>query len=315
MTTERKEEAAFRRKILENPADDLARLVYADWLDDRGRPRAAALAALIRLQVARAEGGREKECDNCDGTGELIDPAGPCPVCGGQFEPRDDWTDRGWFPGTGKVADTSITRQLAVAESLKAEGAILQRWGVGWLPSVFRGPGCLYSVKGETITAIRPDWATSRVVFERGWPTWVNLELAIPVLLSTVAVRVRSMLAACPIQRVAIRFGSQESYFKFDQLPGGGGGWSAYVKPVNVTPSGSALVTFDNRRELVRRVVDFVMEFLPHATPRPEAYSRGYYEQGAAGEPVIPGIVEPWNQDLIDREQDVRNNFDMPHER
>ncbi len=35
------EEAAFWAKIAENPADDLPRLVFADWLDERDDPRAA----------------------------------------------------------------------------------------------------------------------------------------------------------------------------------------------------------------------------------------------------------------------------------
>ncbi|HVK12625.1 MAG TPA: TIGR02996 domain-containing protein [Gemmataceae bacterium] len=39
---------AFRRAIIEAPWDDAPRLVYADWLEERGDPR----AEFIRLQVA-----------------------------------------------------------------------------------------------------------------------------------------------------------------------------------------------------------------------------------------------------------------------
>src|SRR5262245_27809063 len=37
------DELAFLRAILETPADDVSRLVYADWLDERVDPRAEFL--------------------------------------------------------------------------------------------------------------------------------------------------------------------------------------------------------------------------------------------------------------------------------
>src|SRR5688572_30810707 len=39
------DDEAFVRRIVASPGDDLPRLVYADWLDDRGDPRAAYLRA------------------------------------------------------------------------------------------------------------------------------------------------------------------------------------------------------------------------------------------------------------------------------
>lgn len=44
------EESAFLRAIADAPADDAPRLVYADWLDDRGDPR----GPFVRAQVALA---------------------------------------------------------------------------------------------------------------------------------------------------------------------------------------------------------------------------------------------------------------------
>jgi uncharacterized protein (TIGR02996 family) len=41
---------ALLRAIIASPADDLPRLVYADWLDDTAEPANAARAELIRLQ-------------------------------------------------------------------------------------------------------------------------------------------------------------------------------------------------------------------------------------------------------------------------
>lgn len=43
---------ALLRTILLDPADDVARLVYADWLEEHGEP---LRAAFIRLQVAEPE--------------------------------------------------------------------------------------------------------------------------------------------------------------------------------------------------------------------------------------------------------------------
>jgi uncharacterized protein (TIGR02996 family) len=43
------DEADFLRKLLENPADDTARLVYADWLDEQSDPASAAKWQFLRL--------------------------------------------------------------------------------------------------------------------------------------------------------------------------------------------------------------------------------------------------------------------------
>jgi uncharacterized protein (TIGR02996 family) len=43
------DEDAFLRKLLEGPADDTARLVYADWLEERGDDLSAKKAELVRL--------------------------------------------------------------------------------------------------------------------------------------------------------------------------------------------------------------------------------------------------------------------------
>jgi uncharacterized protein (TIGR02996 family) len=48
MTTD---EDAFLRKILESPADDITRLVYADWLQERNEPVASQKAEFLRLEV------------------------------------------------------------------------------------------------------------------------------------------------------------------------------------------------------------------------------------------------------------------------
>ncbi len=48
------EEAAFLEALKANPADDTARLVYADWLDEHGEPAKAEYLRLVAM-LARAE--------------------------------------------------------------------------------------------------------------------------------------------------------------------------------------------------------------------------------------------------------------------
>jgi uncharacterized protein (TIGR02996 family) len=45
------DDGAFLRAIIENPDDDAPRLIYADWLEEQGRPDRAEF---IRVQVALA---------------------------------------------------------------------------------------------------------------------------------------------------------------------------------------------------------------------------------------------------------------------
>jgi uncharacterized protein (TIGR02996 family) len=97
------EEAALLRAIVANPADDIPRLVYADWLDENDRHDRAAF---IRMQVERAQlpgcerpmgasadSSEVKECGACrycelhDRETELLNrrvDSGECPI--GYFE-------------------------------------------------------------------------------------------------------------------------------------------------------------------------------------------------------------------------------------
>lgn len=48
------EEIAFLRSAAAEPDDDTLRLVYADWLDERGEEKFSSQAAFVRLQVRRS---------------------------------------------------------------------------------------------------------------------------------------------------------------------------------------------------------------------------------------------------------------------
>ncbi len=54
------DEDAFLQAILQDPDDDAARLIYADWLEERGQAAGRARAEFIRVQVALAG------LDECD---------------------------------------------------------------------------------------------------------------------------------------------------------------------------------------------------------------------------------------------------------
>jgi uncharacterized protein (TIGR02996 family) len=55
------DEADFLRALLDSPADDAPRLVYADWLDEQGDDFSAAKAAFLRTTAAHAEASRTED--------------------------------------------------------------------------------------------------------------------------------------------------------------------------------------------------------------------------------------------------------------
>jgi len=61
------EQQALLRTILEHPDDDAPRLVYADWLEERGDPDQGARAYFIRRQIALSA------IDPAELSGEAID--------------------------------------------------------------------------------------------------------------------------------------------------------------------------------------------------------------------------------------------------
>ena len=67
------DEEAFLRKLLENPADDVVRLVYADWLEERDTDEARRKAEFLRIQSALGNktGARRKVRQLWDKRAEL----------------------------------------------------------------------------------------------------------------------------------------------------------------------------------------------------------------------------------------------------
>lgn len=75
---------ALLAAILANPADDTVRLVYADWLDDRGEPGDAERAEFIRLGCQVAADSRPCDCV------EVPDPKRPSKKLKAECEPCHD---------------------------------------------------------------------------------------------------------------------------------------------------------------------------------------------------------------------------------
>jgi uncharacterized protein (TIGR02996 family) len=338
------EEQGLLRAVLENPADDLARGVYADWLDDHPTPARQARAAFIRLQLGRAAGGRARPCPFCDGTGSTLGAAPdrgnpPCNKCGGE----------------GVVVDLSVARQLAVAESIRQEGGLLRRWGRRWLPLEARGADRDCVCQSESITVLRrrplggAEADADRYVFDRGFLAFARLNVyraQFPADPAEVGRRVRSILAGHPVEAFAlenygdrdtvnlvvthlpgVRTGRRvrsilaghpveafalENYGDRDtvnlavtHLPGVRTGWLLFMAPLD-RPSGGALIHFDGRRELVRAVPEFVSEFLPMARRgEPEPYTPDYYQE--AGPLPADQLTYPELPDHVRRELDERD--------
>jgi uncharacterized protein (TIGR02996 family) len=72
-----REHPEFLHSILTDPADDAARLVYADWLEEQGSPEKAARARLIRLGYERRDqlAGRYRASPENDARQAALDDA------------------------------------------------------------------------------------------------------------------------------------------------------------------------------------------------------------------------------------------------
>jgi uncharacterized protein (TIGR02996 family) len=82
-------EPAFLRDIGENPADDTARLVYADWLDEQGDPRGRYLRAEVELAALPEEDERLK-------------------ALGTELRQLRESLDAGWVAAAGKRYDVIL---------------------------------------------------------------------------------------------------------------------------------------------------------------------------------------------------------------
>ena len=130
------EAAVFERAIISAPRDNIAHLVYADWLEERG---AAELAEFIRVQVALATPGhgdwgrllrRERELWNAPA---LASRASPEPL--------------------GSPAIINIEQDLTRADRSPSRAVCVIRRG---FVDEFRGPASLWVLNGDALCAMHP---------------------------------------------------------------------------------------------------------------------------------------------------------------
>src|SRR5262245_42543222 len=94
------EPVPFINAICETPDEDTHRLVYADWLDERGRPGDTPLAELIRVQCALARLPDDPRAEHLLAREkELIAECGPPLRAAAEAIPgvRVDWSAHGEF--------------------------------------------------------------------------------------------------------------------------------------------------------------------------------------------------------------------------
>jgi uncharacterized protein (TIGR02996 family) len=166
-------EPAFLRAILADPSDDGPRLVYADWLDERGQ---AARAEFIRVQCELAKG-----CDKCHGARwrairAQYDPGGADFGNDGYIEPCD------CNPDPKAVFWDETKPSLAALEAAKERRAALRRrerelLTAGGYPNTVAEPCNEYRWLAEVV----PDlsfWHGINWVFRRGFVASAALTLA-----------------------------------------------------------------------------------------------------------------------------------------
>ncbi len=130
-----------------------------DWLAKtfrRGFPAALTLDAATFLQHADALLWMPEQtmaCPNCDGEGmvEQGRGRGPCGDCGGQWELKEDWHDRGYSPGTGRMPRpcpaTAVPIEEVTLTTWPEAELRLSDWGQ--VPEVARLPGRQWRVFPE----------------------------------------------------------------------------------------------------------------------------------------------------------------------
>jgi uncharacterized protein (TIGR02996 family) len=144
------EEEGMLLEIAADPADDTPRLIYADWLEDDGRP---GRAELIRVQLALADARKGCMCGRCVGArGGGQHTNGGCAAdklrieCGGRFmqarmREAQLLTDHAfWAVCTPPIGVTS----MIMREKMTITRGFVSRWGMtlaqwlGWGPQVVK---------------------------------------------------------------------------------------------------------------------------------------------------------------------------------
>lgn len=213
------------RQILEGPADDVVRLVYADRVEESGRPWDAARAALIRSQVWLH---RNPSCASCTGDEWLVGK--PCAEC----DEREQHRDR--VP------------------------ALLKKWGAKWLPPVARKviahQFCRgYRVTGPIVT-LDNDMRETDFTFEGGFIARARVVVGDGSKLPRYApLVVRQLFAAHPIREITFVVEHQLPQVAVRLRTDSQGLWYATV---SAGDEGAGTTDLRSRRELARQLAPFL---------------------------------------------------------
>lgn len=180
------DEAAFRAAILNEPAETIHRLVYADWLDEAHNtaPKRAALAEFVRVQCDIARGPcfalvarPSYHSDVYTNAGGNVSGNIQGNVVGGTASVV------GHVGGnvTGSVGDM-VYESCGACERCRGgfaalhsrQAALLKKWGGGWLAKPLRGGYPHFRVEGNLVHS---DPLGGYLRFERGFVAHMYREL------------------------------------------------------------------------------------------------------------------------------------------
>ena len=233
---------ALHRAILEDPACDTRRLVYADALDETGKPRDAARAELIRVQSALAKvGPKPKRLGEGIAGGAMMSSAGPDYW---RFTEAEDYgivagerVDVVLHPGFIKKSLGRIAHGLVATrvEDLGSDGVrftvkrdadskpwggeelrsretdLLKRWGESFLPEPLRRRDWNYPVNVVAGSVVHCDTMDGSVVFNRGFIAHIGVILPwrpddLPGALERLCGHVRAVFAWNPLESITLSF-------------------------------------------------------------------------------------------------------------
>jgi uncharacterized protein (TIGR02996 family) len=156
------EEAGFLSAIRQTPADETARLVYADWLDEQGDPTHTAKAAFIRAELQLAQDDptqlRELALPLClDWLAIVSHPQ--IEAC--RFTPRDAcpkaWPALTPTPNTRLRFCESCKKHVRYCDAVEPARDLVRRdHCVAISPAVAREPGDLYVLLPQDAGWISP---------------------------------------------------------------------------------------------------------------------------------------------------------------
>jgi uncharacterized protein (TIGR02996 family) len=205
------------------------------------------------------------------------------------------------------TGDTSVARQLVVAESLRKEEALLKKWGRAWIPRSLRRTLAQdelfnigrFEVRSETVMlgdGLRP----LSISFERGFPAYVKCVVTTRATLvgPNLADWVRAALSGYPFERFRFVLDGYLPEIELDVVCDQGVRWVRWSARFLTNHQDGRVgeqervMECDSRRDLLARIAFFVrmemirVEFEGPDHPWPPAADVADYEREQARAPA-----------------------------